>query len=444
MNLPPIKKNKIPWGALFALRAFVCVIALALHQATEHIAPVWIMLLLALYSLRAMSMRSNLTAAISVLVLLHTLWVAVLVAVYLTGRMPVEDTAVRWSVFTESNIASGILGGAQFLYMITLALEKMPQGIEFKKPNKGWLQTPLVIASLATSILINGFAFTIYGGYSGNTNIYWSGLPAIFIAVMAAIILVKKNESNLLLIFINLVVLYWILTGNRSEVLLIFILGNAFYLFSKPRFSSTKHRNAAAAAILPACFIIFTAVGITRTSGITYFLSSPTESIFSGITSNDRLNISTVGSSVYSGLAAIDISKKDGLYYGETFIGQIKNTIPSFIPTPWERYSDPYQTYQLSYQTMGGFGLLGESFLNFGSLGPILIGILLAAMLRNLSLQANRSIFFSWVLLSLVLYSQRYFFYGYVYLHNLVTLFIFPAAIIAIGNKIKRHKRTSA
>lgn len=346
-------------------------------------------------------------------------------------------TPERWLVFNSGYLGTVMIGSSQFLYLLTLSLSHLPKRIDFKYLDDSRIAWSLLTSAVIVSFFINRTSFYLSGAYTGNVNAYWSGLPAIFVTLMSAWLLLNRSAGLTFFVCLNGVVSYWSLAGNRSEILMIFLYGNVAFAFASPAFKTTKSRSVALGLVLLLGFVIFTLVGIIRAEG--NISQSPLTSVFAEIVSNDRLNVSTVGSSVYSGLVAFDVSMKQGLYYGTTFLGQFLNIIPSFINTPWVRYENPYFTYGSIYQTMGGFGIIGESFLNFGILGPPIFGILFAWGTRFLALRSPRSFLCSWVLLALTLYSQRFFYYGYVYLHNIIVLF---AVIGLLSFTMRRYSRS--
>src|SRR5690606_6689280 len=77
-------------------------------------------------------------------------------------------------------------------------------------------------------------------------------------------------------------------------------------------------------------YVIFSYVGALRVSGISQIGSLSVGGFFD----SERIRIQTFGSSVYSALVAVFHAETVGLYWGESYIGQVINSVPSFIPTP--------------------------------------------------------------------------------------------------------------
>src|SRR5690606_26130800 len=142
-------------------------------------------------------------------------------------------------------------------------------------------------------VAINGASFSLSGGYSGNQNEYWSGLPALFVALCAAWILRYKHPSKLFLISVNSIIIYWLSTGNRSEVLALFLYVNIFFITSAGRFRSEQSKNIAAAAVLLGGFFLFSAVGIIRSAGVAAADQSLVSMIFGRLVQEDKLSVST-------------------------------------------------------------------------------------------------------------------------------------------------------
>ncbi|MCX2697390.1 O-antigen polymerase [Ochrobactrum chromiisoli] len=395
---------------------------------------------LSLYSMKALSAGTPLKLAISLVIVLHFLWMIVLIACVILNVMPVMYTPARWATFNAGHLDDALIGAAQVLYLMTFCLEnqKVESVFFYRKANlRTWA---IWAAGLLVSFFINRTGFVLSGQYSGNQNSYWSGLPAIFVLLMAAFCLNYRKPNIAFFFATNLIAFYWIMAGNRSEILTFVIFSNVTYLISALSLNSEKQKNLVALLVLFFGFVVFSFVGLIR--GGAGGSESMFASVFGQMFQENHLSVSTVGSSVYSGVVAIDASKRWGAYYGMTFFGQFINIIPSFIPTPWERYVDPYRMFESTYQTMGGFGILGEGYMNFGVFGAAVMGLFLSVLMRKLMVAAPRSFFASWFLLSFALYSQRFFYYGYVYLHNLIILFLVIWITFTIMKDLSRIGRT--
>lgn len=437
------ENRSLSWGFLLLLRVAVCLFIGYLYRYTQWQILPWVMIALAIVSMKTISARSPLTVAITLVIVLHFLWVLVIYICSALDVMPVMYSPPRWFVFNAGHLGAVMIGASQMLYLLTLALIGLPRDIEFTYQENPLIAWALLGSAALVSFFINRTSFTLSGNYAGNVNEYWSGLPAIFIIFISAWCLFYKRPSILFLIFLNIIILYWISTGNRSEVLAVFVFGNVAYVISSPIFKSPRLRNIALALVIMLGFLIFTLVGIIRGESDSGSGQSLITSVFGQMVQEDRISVSTVGSSVYSGLVAYHIYIKDGLYYGQTIFGQFLNIIPSFLETPWGRYENPYFSYSTFYQTMGGFGILGESFLNFGIFGPIMFGSFFAWILRCLAIRAPHSFFYSWFLLAFSIYSQRFFYYGYVYLHNMIILFAVIGFFFWVTRRSSRKWQTA-
>lgn len=270
----------------------------------------------------------------------------------------------------------------------------------------------VLIVVVSFSINSGGTIFT--NVYEGNQGSYWSGLPLIFVLLVTSWLLLQKKFGIAFLITLNSIILFWLLHGNRSEVLLLFVFGNYLYLSKIKYFLNKKSLLFVFIAIIaPVTYVLFSFIGLEREG-----LSAGGDVIRDG-----RLHIQTFGSSIYSGIVAVEAVNMDGFLFGKSYLELLLNSIPSFVPVPWERYQDVSEKY-LEFEILGGFGLIGEAYINFGLFGPLIIGLFIVSILNIFLEKASSNWFYSFSLLSFILYSQRYFLYGTVYLSKILLFLI--------------------
>lgn len=408
-------------------RLILCLAFSSAYLATDSPAVVIGMLFVMVFSLANNGFprhESSILVAIFQLIAFFWLLLSLVVSVY--DVSPVHLTAVRLSVQSSWNNWAIVLGACQIVFLLS-GLKKYenltPRLLRVADPAFGLMA---LIAVVITSYIVNRGGSIIEGGYVGNTASYWSGMPTIFVASIAAWILLQKRYGFSFFIILNSVVFWWLFHANRSEVLAVFVFGNYLFLASFSRENNFSNWKIAYLAVgMLFAFVIFTYIGIARVEGLASAVDF--SKIFKNVISSESLNVQTFGSSIYSAQVAVHVAE-GGFLFGETYFGQILNSIPSFIPTPWERFQEVSSQYR-NLQIMGGFGLLGEAYLNFGLFGAPLIAFFVVLILSALLARAASSFYASWFLLTLIFYSQRFVLYGYVYFHNILFLFGFLLVI---------------
>lgn len=435
---------KLSFGVVLALRVAVCVTTIALYEIGLPVFAVGLMVVLAFASLRSLSAANEVKLLFSLVVSLKALWLLVVLASYVLSLPTVKLTDIRASVFSDSNTEIVVLLAAQMVYVLTLLTYRVPGNASLLRKNHETFYWVFLGIIVLASFLINRFSFIGDSVYVGNQNEYWGGLPAIFVIFLSAWMLLNREYGVRFILIFGVIIVYWLATGNRSEILVASMTGLAFFLFSSLRLESAHSRFVAFAGSMVAAFVAFSAIGLIRSVSTDAFSQDLLSSLLAGAVREDRLHISTVGASIYSALSAIDIAGSYGYNYGYHFVSQFVNVVPSFVPTPWDRYEDPFERYHSSYDIIGGFGILGESYMSFGWFGPMLVSVIFVLLLRALAKQAAHSFLAAWCLLAFCFYSQRLFYYGYVYAHNLLMFFLVATVVLgavrlASGNRKNRE-----
>lgn len=406
-------------------RLFVCLFLSIIYVLTDSQLLVYVMFIVSVYSFNIKELSKSESILISLLLLIQMVWTVLIFVVFVFDVSPLMLTSVRLTILKVEHKELVLFMSSQFLFIMTSLLyfpvkykAKPPAGINSKA-----LSLFLYIVMWVLTFFINSQGVIFDGGYSGNQAVYWSGLPALFIVFSAAWLLNQKRFDLMFFIMLNSVVLWWLLSGNRSEVLILLVYGNFLYLNSYRKISrNPKLMSFIYIFILLAVFVIFSFIGEMRVVGAGALSDFNLSGLFGGLLSDGRINVQTFGASIYSAIVSIYYVDINGIVWGESFIGQFKNTIPSFVPVPWERYEE-VSNRMIIYQIIGGLGVLGESYLNFGLVGPVIFASIFSLLLKRLVRLSSCSFLSAWLFLSLVLYSPRFILYGYVYMHKLFVLF---------------------
>lgn len=412
------------WSLHFAIRVVICIIMQLAYILTEENIVTYVMVLIALIGLHSLSLKNTISTIVSLMIGLKFVWMMMALVLLIFELPPLTMTEIRWSVYKIEHLRLAVFMSAQMIFLLSILGDRLSGKHRLYVVDNRHIRLLSLFVVILTSYFINRGSFVVHGGYIGNINEYWGGLPALFVLSFSVWVLSQRNYGVSFLIIVNLIVLYWLSTGNRSEVLMVFLVGNAIYLFKRQAINNSVWRVFFALSVLIIGFVVFSLIGVIRRDGVGVLESNILNLIKNVIFKDDALSVSTIGSSIYSAVSAIDIAHSRGLLMGSTFYVQLMNSIPSFISLGPHRYSDPYFDYVSEYQTIGGYGLLGDSYLNFGVPGVILITSIFAILLRYLIIKCQGSYLSSWFFLSLVLYSPRIFYYGYVYLHKIVIFFV--------------------
>jgi hypothetical protein len=390
---------------------------------SSNILIVHFMLLVAIWSIFPLRYYNDPQILALIIISIHLVWTSLAIIAFTLNLSPLALTEVRASVLDPNTVSIVVFCAAQFLFISTLLPQTISPQATLKILDKRLARNIALIFVIITTILINQGNLILEGGYHGNTAKYWSGLPVIFIVSIAAWVLLQKKHGLIYFFILNGVVGWWLLNGNRSEILVVFVFGNYLFLRGFEIFWRNSFlRIAIIVGIMVGSFIIFSFIAEIRTEGIAGISSLSVGSTFSSLIEDDRIRVSTFGSSIYSAIVAVHAAEYNGILWGETFIGQIVNTIPSFIPTPWERYQD-ISIQLTNFQILGGLGFLGEGYINFGLMGPALVATSFIVLMSIAAKHVQSSFISSWFILSTAFYSQRFILYGFVYFYNLLVIF---------------------
>jgi hypothetical protein len=406
-----------------AWRFLVCVLLAMFYSVLGGHLSACLMLLISVISIRFSPNKGEVHILIAAVIVLQVVWVVLSFLVYSMELSPLSMTAIRESVVSPEVLAVLSFTAAQFLFILTSLQYDFGRNCRLHVINRPRLRLIALVLMVTTTLVINREIGILEGGYAGNQSGYWSGLPLIFITSASAWILLQKKHSGTYFLTLNLVVAWWLLCGNRSEILILFIFGNFLYLKGISFFQG-KHFLQIVICIFLFIFgfLLFTSIGTLRAQGVGAIGSISFIGMFTDIIGGDRLKFQTYGSSIYSAITSIYHAEQTGLIYGESFLGQIINTIPSFVSTPWERYQDVSRNFT-EYQIIGGLGFIGEGYLNFGIIGPAVVGVVFVSIVRPAIKNSEKSFLLSWFLVSVCLYSPRFFLYGFVYFYKLLVLF---------------------
>lgn len=352
---------------------------------------------------------------------------------------PILINDVRAIYFTKENARIALLCNLQYLFMLQPLMRISRKDFAYR-PNLSVDYRLMIIALLIlSSIMANQSGTIVEGGY-GEVEFKtsrWGGWPLIFIFSCAVYIYYSRMAQRFDFFFLGSVVVYWLLHGNRSEVLSLSLLFTAFYFFnfagsqrSRITFSAALIWIASAAAV----FAAFQFIGTARVAGLD---GAHDTSVLFNILEGDRVRISTIGSAAYSAVAAVAVAENGNYLWGAGYLGHLANSVPSFIPLPWGRFED-IVAFLDGANVLGGVGVVGESYMNFGLFGPAIFGLLSALALAKLSSSCRQSSLAAIALISVALYSPRFVFYGYVYLHKTILLFAFLYLVSAIFRKPKK------
>jgi hypothetical protein len=430
-------RTKNLYGNLYesvTVRLMICVVInmIYLAQIIPHVS--YMMFFLALASLKLPFDGAVKKTSVAMMQALVVVWVMLAALVYYFDLSPLKISDARAYILSGDVKSITLLISSQFLFLLT-TIRISNSNVEFIKIDRRlWRGVALSVAIIAT-LQINPTMSVLGGGYSGNTAEYWSGLPLVFILSISAWILLQRSYAMTYALVLNVLIAIWLLNGNRSEIFMLFVYGN-YLVISKSFVNSNPSvfKVIAATLIIFLAYILFSFIGVMRVVGINVFQAFELVSLVDGIVQDGRLNFQTFGSSIYSVIASVSYVEVNGLVYGETFIGQFKNVIPSFLPVPWDRYQDITSQFQ-EFQILGGLGLIGEGYVNFGLIGPALVAAVYVSLIKQAISRSCNSFLWSWLLLSVVLYSPRFFLYGFVYFFKLLTFF---GAVFLVYSFVRR------
>lgn len=418
-----------------AIRLGICLVVALVFSIFPGAIVVYIMLLLALASVRFRANTGEVNAALVLIVLMQSIYTLLAFTVYLFRLNPIQWTPTRGGVVDDEAALMVVFGAAQFLFILSAILRSRSRVDGFNNRDRRVFRIAALLIVIVASILINPGRDFFSGEYQGQVASYPGFMPAIFVISLSAWILLQRKYGIGYFIILNTIVGWWLINGNRSEVLIGFVFGN--YLFLKNLVPNDRRFRA----LIYTCggvmtFAVFSFVGYFRVYGLLAFDEFGFLRLFAYMIDGDRLQVQTFGAAIYSAMVAVHHAADSGLLYGETILGQIINTLPSMIPVPWTRYVDVTEGLR-DYQLIGGLGFVGEGFLNFGVIGPALMAYGLATIFLQLKYRVCTSFLASWFLLSLVLYGQRFILYGFVYFYNTLSFFL----VLYVCREILKAKR---
>lgn len=261
---------------------------------------------------------------------------------------------------------------------------------------------------------------TIFSGVSYSDEAFkeasWGGWPFLYILSSSYIFTFIKlgKYVRILSLLLLMACIYAFIHGNRSESALIFFM----LLWNKKRSLLTRLSVFSAGGVLLAIVgVVRGGSGVSLKLVLTYLLT----------------HIPTVGSSIYSQLVSLNIGMQ---YYGTSYFYYVGKILPSFIFNAGEH---PLYTYIDEYQMKGGFGLVGESFLNFGILGSIIYTIFLAYLIKNRKEAVG--IYATIRYYTLLFYLPRIMLYDFIYLWKIFVFFTFFTLYLLFEHEIFHQRK---
>lgn len=352
-------------------------------------------------------------------------------AVFILGISPLAINSVRSNVFNEDAIYLVLLCNLlQTLATIAIARAEIFD-IKTYKVSRFVIVVGLIVTIVATWGSNSDMSMTLSKSYSeslaSRTSLAWGGWPLLYV-VSTSLIIVKLTSMNNALRKISfgiiaLEVLYFLAHGNRSEVLIVALFCAAHLILKKSSLhgNSSNLKNIALAITIG---VLFYVVGEMRDGS---------ESI-GGLLRGDYLYLSTISGSLWSQIATTSLHSPYGEAFGETYTYYLKNILPSFVPAPWDK-GEPITSFVSDASIVGGIGLWGEAYINFGIFGVLAFIYLFTLFYLIILRRARTSLYYSVFLISLALYMPRILLYDIIYLVKLIFLFVligFTFALIKV------------
>lgn len=376
--------------------------------------------------------------AINILIVYSPLFAISLV--YFFSFSPIGIVGNRVAYFIEINIEKAFIvileQGVVFGTFAYYKLQARTMTENKSKWKNGYLMLWFCV-HIISAFLSNQGGNIVEGGYGGDSfqvEGAWGGWALVFVLTSSIGFVQYFKQKNKIVLYILLgSVFIFLISGNRGEVLIhcfifcyIFVQRrNAFFVGSE-RFQVKQILPAIALASI--VFVSFEFIGNLRVTGISNADNRGEMSLMVG----------TLGSYTYSVISMIGIADDIGVKYGETFTAYLINSVPSFIPVPWERVQD-ISNLTAKATTRGGSGFAGEAYLNFGIFGPSLIALIYLLFMISVYRKATTSNFYFCFYVALTLYLPRFVYYGYVYPYKLLILFVFIGLFLKLLPKKKSH-----
>lgn len=363
-----------------------------------------------------------------------------LLIVYDLTPIFLNEIRVHYVDYRSIRVSINII--AIFLSHVIIAISESMRDIVILKntPFKLKVVYAALILLILSTIITNLGGNIIDGGYGSESfkSSRWGGWPLIFIFSVSIIIYqVYISKNNVWLkYFLFLSVFYWLLKGNRSEILVLSIIFFLPSVLVGSQKSVKDYFSLKNILVITTVLIIFNFVGLIRSEGIS---KKPASSISTNIISGDRLNISTIGPSLFTLTSSIKIVSENGFEYGITYLAYPYNSLPSFLPIHIEKIPD-IAHYTKEANTIGGSMILAEPYINFGLFGVNVFSLIFFSFFGMILRKTFKSRLYILLLISFIVYFQRYYFYGFVYIYKLLLLFF---VLIFINEVLKLYKKPS-
>jgi hypothetical protein len=423
-----MKKNLI----FFVL--FTCLLSIYFIIYPSIYFPVLLSLLGLYFFYYSLSFKTIFHYSLFLINLFNFLFLLLLYAVYFFDYFPIMMTDNRFYYFKDLSILKSLFSISIYFLGFTLYSYSVKYFIKSEISNFFLTRKYIylfVILSIVSSFFINSGGSVLDGGYGGDNykSNYWGGLSLVFAISISFLFAHNYRFSNFLMtLFLFFILIFWLFSGNRSEVLFF-----SFFLIF-PFFKTIKINAVNLVFIgllLFSLFIFFDFIGTARVIGLNNAFSSYSLGF---TTDSDKINISTVGSSMWTLISLFSISHNQKFLLGSSYLDYFINSIPSFIPTTWEKVSDiSYLTREAD--TLGGLFILGEPYLNFGFFGIIFFTVSFILLL-NQAIRSSAKSFLAFVFfVNLIFYYQRYYYYGFLYLFKLLLFWFFIYVFYSFLNK---------
>lgn len=404
------------------LRLLICFFISLTYVLYPSDAQIIILFVLLVYLLDLKKYEFTFEGVIFLILLL--LQIGIVLALFLAHYFdiaPIGMFRARRFYYTTQSVQTALFVALQQLFILSALLKYKSHKIIRKglSYNGGYYVVFALLGLILSSYFANRSGTIIEGGYGeGYKETMWGGWSLLFV-VCAGILLFHSLLYKRYLVVAVLIgsTLYWLLHANRGEVFVLVLLLGFIVMLPDNMQSLTRTRNVIYFLSLIGFYLLFEIVGDVRGVGLNAYQFKL------DFVNGDMLSVSTIGSSAWSLISAINIADNDGYMYGLTILDYFTRLLPSFIPVPWEVSSD-IASYTSEAYTRGGSGFAGEAYINFGVFGPPFIAYCLSLFLSLILKKASNSSFYAVFFLVLIIYSPRYIFYGYIYLLKAIFLFV--------------------
>ncbi len=364
-------------------------------------------------------------------------------AIYIAGVPPLFPTVLRISIFESNSILIAIFCiqiQTSFAFMLTKTY--VQQNAIWIIDNKFIYWILILLVSVVSCIGANfDQSIVLNGNYSSaiaeNSSSTWGGWSLIYVVSTAFLLKELRSavlyKNNIIILFVFLEILYFIIHGNRSEILIQAIIAIIYLYYNQKLFYNDLFINKTVSMMIFFIVLFFYFIGEFR-DGVESSLS---------VARDGYLFFSTISGAMWSQIVTVHHFSAFGTEFGSTYLYYLINSIPSFIPTPWDRGHEIISLLPDS-EIVGGVGFWGEAYINFGILGVYFFSLITFTLIRKVFVLAPVSRFAFVISLSISLYAPRFLLYDIVYLIKMTMLFlilyIFFIVLKTSLNKVYRRQ----